>query len=102
MNRVAGSHTTSSTLTVLFYYLTHNPDIMAKVVKEIDERVEDAQGVHDFVGLESKLPYTLACIREGFRISPVAALLLPRRVIEAPGVYIDGELIPRGVSSAAQ
>ncbi|KIY04073.1 uncharacterized protein Z520_00765 [Fonsecaea multimorphosa CBS 102226] len=95
---VAGSHTTSSSLTVLFYYLTHNPEIYAKMVQEIDEQLVDDKEVYDFVGLETALPYSLAVLRESFRMSPVAALLLPRRVTEPTGSLIDGELIPPGVN----
>lgn len=99
ISRVAGSHTTSSTLTVLFYHLMQNPPVLAKMVAEIDEKVNDEKDVYDFAGLETKLPYTLACLRESFRVSPVGALLLPRRVTEPQGTKIDGELIPQGVSS---
>ncbi|KIW17543.1 hypothetical protein PV08_04737 [Exophiala spinifera] len=95
---VAGSHTTGSSLTVLFYYLTHNPHVLAKMVKEIDERISDDQEVYDFAGLESQLPYTLAVIRESFRMSPVAALLLPRVVIDPQGMLINGQLIPQGTN----
>ena len=77
----------------------HTPHVLARMVKEIDENVSDEKEVYDFAGLESRLPYTLAALKESFRMNPVAALLLPRTVTDVQGMLISGEVIPRGVSS---
>ncbi|KAH8816733.1 putative benzoate 4-monooxygenase cytochrome P450 [Xylogone sp. PMI_703] len=98
---VAGSHTTGGTLTILFYHLLRNPQILASVVEEIDTQLSSepqAFGIYEYGGLESKLPYTLACLREGFRITPIAAHLLPREVINPQGVRIGNENIPQGTA----
>ncbi|KEF63430.1 uncharacterized protein A1O9_01408 [Exophiala aquamarina CBS 119918] len=97
---VAGSHTTGSSLTLLFYHLLSNPGVMATVVKEMNDNLIslDSGSVHEFSGLEAKLPYTMACLRESFRISPISAHLIPRCVNAAAGLQIGAELIPKGTN----
>jgi benzoate 4-monooxygenase len=85
-------------LTILFYHLLHNPDMLAAAIQEIDAQLPSQAEIYAFAGLEGKLPYTLACMRESFRVSPIAAMLLPREVIEREGAEIDGHHIPQGVS----
>ena len=96
---VAGSHTTGSSLTLLFYHMLRNPSIIATVVKEMDTQLTNNlnEGIYEFSGLEAKLPYTLACLREGFRVTPISAHLIPRLVASPEGLQIGDELIPQGV-----
>lgn len=70
------------------------------MVEEIEAQLPTDSAIYQFAGLEAKLPYTLACIRESFRVSPIAAMLLPREVIEDFGAEIDGYHVPKGVSLA--
>lgn len=51
-----------------------------------------------YAGIESKLPYTMACIKENFRISAVFTMPLPRLVTDPKGVDISGCHVPQGVS----
>lgn len=51
-----------------------------------------------YAGVESKLPYTMACIRENFRITAVFDMPLPRLVTHPKGVEISGHYVPQGVS----
>lgn len=96
---VAGSHTTSGTLTLLFYHLLHNPDIYHKAMEEMDRELPRLDnGTYGFTGLESKLPYSMACIRENFRLNPVFTMPLARTIMADKGANIDGEIIPKGVS----
>ncbi|KAH8806130.1 cytochrome P450 [Xylogone sp. PMI_703] len=99
---IAGSHTTSSTLTLLFFHLLHNPNIYDKVVTEIDRELQplDATRIYQYTGLESKLPYTLACIRENFRASPSFTMPLARVITNPEGLEILGERIPTGTNCA--
>ncbi|KAK6197122.1 hypothetical protein LQW54_010917 [Pestalotiopsis sp. IQ-011] len=93
---VAGSHTTSGTLTLLFAHLLQNPRTMALVVDELDRELQDVQvDVVPIEGLEATLPYTMACINENFRINPVFTMPLPREVMAPEGADIDGHIIPR-------
>lgn len=95
---VAGAHTTSGTLTLLFYQLLHNPDVYSRLMAEIEQELPFLdKGVHPYTGLENKLPFTLACIRENFRLTPVFTMPLPRVVTKFEGIEIDGQHIPQGV-----
>lgn len=99
--RVAGAHTTSTTLTFLFYHLMQNTKAAAKLTDELCSVLPkyDAGGKEtSYSGLESKLPYTMACIRENFRITAVFNMPLPRLVTDCKGVTICGYHVPPGVS----
>ncbi|OAL45725.1 cytochrome P450 [Pyrenochaeta sp. DS3sAY3a] len=100
---VAGSHTTSGTLTLLFSHLLQNREILDKVVAEIDTilspKEQAAHGaISSIEGLELSLPYTMACLQENFRINPVFSMPLPRRVAVPGGMKIDGFMIPQNTT----
>lgn len=96
---VAGSHTTSGTLTLFFYHIFHNPDVRRRLEDEICQNLPLIdQGAFSFLGLEKMLPFMTACIRENFRHSPVFTMPLTRTVMDSAGLFIDGERIPQGVS----
>lgn len=100
---VAGSHTTGSSLVILFYYLLHNPETLHRLVQELDVQLPSAQtpvsSIYEFAGLETKLPYAhLACIQESFRMTPIAAIFLPCEILNPEGLEISGSHIPQGVS----
>jgi cytochrome P450 len=100
--RIAGTHTTSATTSLLFYHLLHAPDIMAKCVVEIDENLPPLgsnQSAYSVTDVESSLPYLRQCIRENFRITPVFTMPLARRVMAPEGVTIGGRHIKTGVSN---
>jgi benzoate 4-monooxygenase len=91
---VAGSHTTATTMTFLFYHLLHSPRIMEKLVKELDAsnpgtRLSSMEGM-------AENAYFQACIKENLRYTPVFVMPLPRRVPDG-GREIAGEQIPVGV-----
>jgi cytochrome P450 len=99
---VAGSHTTSGTLGMLFYNLLQRPAALGDVTAEIDSKLpplEPGQSSYSFDGLES-LDRLVACIRENFRTDPVFTMTLWRRVTKSEGVQIGDDIIPRGVSSS--
>lgn len=96
---VAGSHTTSGTLTLFFYHLLHNPDIRQRLEDEICQKLPAIEhGAFSFSGLEKMLPFMTACIRENFRHTPVFTMPLTRTVMDRAGILINGEWIPQGVS----
>jgi benzoate 4-monooxygenase len=91
---VAGSHTTATTMTFLFYHLLHSPRIMERLVQELDAsnrgtRLSSMEGM-------AENTYFQACIKENLRYTPVFVMPLPRRVPEG-GREIAGEHIPEGV-----
>lgn len=96
---VAGSHTTSGTLTLLFYHLLHDSEIYSQVVEEMRRELPLLeQGAYPYTGLEAKLPYMTACMRENFRHTPVFTMPLTRQVMSQGGTVIAGTEVPAGVS----
>ncbi|KAF5637703.1 benzoate 4-monooxygenase [Fusarium sp. NRRL 52700] len=93
---VAGSHTTSGTLTLLFSHLLQNGEILNRVIQELDSNLPNHEGqVIPYEALEKDLPYTMACIHENFRINPVFSMPLPRKINTPGGVMIQGHQIPQ-------
>ncbi|KAH7378988.1 putative cytochrome P450 [Cadophora sp. MPI-SDFR-AT-0126] len=98
---IAGSHSTSGTLTLLLWRLLHNPDILANVVQELDEALGPLpQGkiAYPVKGLDARLTYLSACIRENFRINPVFSMNLWRQVHSLEGAQIGGHMVPHGTN----
>ena len=96
---VAGSHTTSGTLTLLFAHLLQNQSVLEKIIEELDSKLPDTvDGAYLIEGLEENLPYTMACIQENFRINPVFTMPLMRRVTAVGGISIGEHVVPKGVS----
>jgi hypothetical protein len=96
---IAGSHTTAASLTLLLYHLLHNPDAFAKLSEELDAGLPHLPaGAYPYTGLENRLPYMMACVREGFRMSPVFTMPLTRAIVPPEGMVVDGEHLPQGVS----
>ena len=99
---VAGSHSTSGTLTLLFWHLLQNPDVLAAVQAEIESTLPPLavnQIAYPIQGLELSLDYLMACVRENFRINPVFTMPLWRRVGRPDGLQIGEYHIPHNVSS---
>lgn len=91
----AGSETTATTLSSLFYYLTHNPDSYHKVVTEIRNTFQNEDEItFNAVG---SLKYLKAVIQETLRIHPSVPVGL-HRITPRAGSYIDGQWVPGGVS----
>lgn len=101
MNRIAGTHTTSATASLLFYHLLHAPETMAKCKAEIDTSLpplESDRFAYPAAVVESSLPYLRDCVKENFRLTPVFTMPLPRRLISPEGLTVAGQHIPQGVS----
>lgn len=98
---MAGSHSTSGTLTFLFWHLLHNQDILEKVQEEISTVLGPLPNdniAYQIQGLEASLPYTMACVRENLRMNPVFTMPLWRRVHSQSGTQIGEYHVPHGVS----
>lgn len=81
--------------------MLQHPDILKRIVAELDDKLPESVGVaYPVNGLEQKLPYTMACIQENFRINAVFTMPLTRQINAKTGVNIDGHLIPAGVSGS--
>lgn len=97
-NMVAGSDTTSLSLSAILYYLLRNPACLAKLHGEIDglhrkgllstsPTLQETQG----------MPYLQAVIKEALRLHPAGGLPLERVVAEG-GLKIGDTFFPEGVS----
>ncbi|KAH9328163.1 hypothetical protein KI387_000271, partial [Taxus chinensis] len=89
---VAGSETTSTTIEWTMAEIIHNPNIMEKVKKELDEvlgqeRIEKESDIDN-------LPYLHAVVKETLRLHPATPLLIHHRAKSS--CEIDGYVIPKG------
>ncbi|CAH1254419.1 CYP2J2 [Branchiostoma lanceolatum] len=89
---VAGSETTSTTLSWALLYMVLYPEVQQKVQQEIDSVVR-RDTVLSIIH-RSQLPYTEAVITEIMRIKPVAPLGLPRATSNDTNLF--GYDIPEG------
>ena len=71
--------------------LIHNPKIMSKVEKELEQVVGKGNPVEETD--IARLPYLQAVIKETFRLHPPVPLLLPRKA--EVDVEIGGYIIPK-------
>lgn len=96
---VAGSDTSSTTLSAALYYLLRNPSCLGRLTEEIRSTfVSGEDDIRTGPKLQS-CSYLRACIDETMRMSPAVPGLLPRLVLEG-GLSIPEPLnlhIPAGV-----
>ncbi|KLO10727.1 cytochrome P450 [Schizopora paradoxa] len=96
---VAGSDTTSSTMTVLFYYLLSNPS----AYKRLREEINSAFPIHDGHPFDasklSSLPYLNAVINEALRLQPPVPVYLQRAPqAGSGGRWVASQFIPEGTA----
>lgn len=87
---LAGYETTSVALSWLFYYLTHHPEVTARLRAEVDAVLGDRQPAFEDL---PRLAYTRNVILETLRMRP-PAWWITRTAVEADA--IDGFAIPAG------
>jgi cytochrome P450 len=90
---VAGSDTTATTLSAVFFYLLRNPNILEKLRSEIEDSFSNVDEINH--AKLTGLPYLRAVIDETMRLAPPVAGALPRDVLEG-GIHVDGIFIPEG------
>lgn len=88
----AGHHTTSTTASWLLIELLRNPDVMAKVVAEMDELAEAGGGEITYQDLR-EVPWLESSIKETLRLHPPLILLL--RLVMEP-FDVEGFHVPAG------
>lgn len=93
----AGSDTTAIAIRSILYHLMRRRACYEKLVAEIDQA--DAAGKvsspHIKYSEALKLPYLVACCKEGMRLHPSVGLGMPRHV-PAGGKVIAGRFFPEG------
>jgi cytochrome P450 len=92
---VAGSETSATLLSGMFFYLLKNPDYMTKLKEEVRSSFTSTEDMT--FASQTRLPYLQACIEETLRIYPPVPAELPR-VTPPEGVIINGEMIPGNIS----
>ncbi|CAN4090069.1 unnamed protein product [Withania somnifera] len=89
---IASMDTSATSIDWIFSELLRHPKVMKKLQKELEQVVGKNRMVEES-DLE-KLEYLDMVIKEGFRLHPIAPLLLPHESIE--DCTIDGFDIPKG------
>lgn len=105
----AGSHSVSSTLEIMWWYLTHYPDIKKDIQAELDSVIGGIPGTNEdiqpFEGLETKLPITNAFFLETYRLAPTFQHPAPRMTPPPTSprfpTIIGDTLIPPNVAISA-
>ncbi|TVY50201.1 Cytochrome P450 monooxygenase aclL [Lachnellula cervina] len=90
---VAGSETTATLLSGLTYYLSQSPEAWNRLKDEVRGSFKAEEEIT--MRATAALPYLFACLEEGLRMYPPAAVNPPRI---SPGATVNGEYIPKGVS----
>lgn len=91
---VAGSDTTSTAMSGVFFYLANNPSAYENAAAEVRDKFSDAQKVSTGASLSS-CSYLRACIDESLRMSGSVGLPLWRES-RLEDTTVDGETIPLG------
>ncbi|KAJ1813949.1 hypothetical protein LPJ56_005000 [Coemansia sp. RSA 2599] len=91
---VAGTDTTSNTLTWITMHLLHNPRVYRRLCREIRQKFSSPATIH-YDDAKSQLPYLTAVILEAMRLTPSASGYLPRRTPSA-GTTVGDYYIPAG------
>ncbi|KAF2842833.1 putative cytochrome P450 [Patellaria atrata CBS 101060] len=89
----AGFETTAATLSTATYFVLANPQVHAKLVEELQERIPDLNEIPLYSTLE-KFPYLWAVVKESLRISIGAISRLPRVNPKEPMRYKDWIIPP--------
>ncbi|KAJ2271676.1 hypothetical protein EV176_003904 [Coemansia sp. RSA 451] len=93
---LAGSDTTSHTISWTVHFLMLYPHIYAKAVAEVRSAFAPE---HTITNSECRthLPFIEACLLESLRLAPVTGGLLPRAAPKG-GIHIQGHFIPEGTA----
>lgn len=94
---VAGSDTTSTTLSAALFYLLNNPETLARLEKEIRSTYSSADEIRMGPQLQS-CAYLRACLDETMRLSPAVPGVLHREILPGglriPDLDLD---LPAGI-----
>lgn len=100
-NMVAGSDTTSLSLSAILYYLLMDPECLVRLRAEIEDFQKQGKLSAVPVFQEAQqMPYLQAVIKEALRMHPAAGLPM-ERVVPRGGMEICGKFFPEGVSDIA-
>lgn len=92
----AGSDTTSTVFTAMFFYLTRNPEAYRKLTSEIRNTFTDADAIRSGPQLSS-CRYLRAVINETMRMNPPGGTELNREVLPG-GLTVDDQVFDQGTN----
>ncbi|KAJ2086511.1 hypothetical protein IW138_005631 [Coemansia sp. RSA 986] len=95
---IAGTDTTSVTMSWTLHYLLLYPEVYRRAVREVRSKFPREHTITYAQG-KAELPYIDACIYESMRIRPVSGVFLPRIVPEG-GATFQGHFLPAGTEIA--
>ncbi|KAI0301724.1 high nitrogen upregulated cytochrome P450 monooxygenase 2 [Multifurca ochricompacta] len=87
---IAGSDTTSITLTTLFYHLIHNPVMYERLRDEVEREFPSGEEPLDATKL-GQMPWLNACINEAMRLHPAVPSGSQRSVLRGTGPKVLGK-----------
>jgi tryprostatin B 6-hydroxylase len=90
---VAGSDTTASTMTFLFYHIAREPGLLDRLRAEIRGLAEADGGAIEHRRLQQGATLLNACIWESLRLHPAVPSGLPRKT-PPEGVYVGETYVP--------
>lgn len=99
---IAGSDTTSTTLTATIFYLVRNRRAMDRLTAEIRgafitvDEITSSGGGGGGGGKLNELVYLRACIDEALRLAPAVPGASPREIVSPGGAVVDGVFLPAG------
>ena len=97
-NFVAGSDTTSISLSAIFYYVLRDPAVLKRLRDEVDAHCpQDRNAPYITFSQSNDMPYLQAVIKEALRVHPATGLPL-ERIVPKGGATISGVFFPEGVS----
>lgn len=93
-NVAAGSDTTAISLSGIMWHVLQNPDILHKLVAEVDDFAARGNGYITFKESQ-EMPYFQAVMKEALRMHSATGLPM-WRVVPAGGAEIGGRFFPEG------
>ena len=94
-NIIAGSDTTSISLSAILWYLITTPESMKKLREEVDLQPRTQGSKIAFKTANTSMPYLQAVIKEALRLQPAVGLPL-WRVVPQGGATISGQYFEAG------
>ncbi|KAH9959236.1 high nitrogen upregulated cytochrome P450 monooxygenase 2 [Russula dissimulans] len=89
---VAGSDTTSNTLTAVLYFLLHNPSAYGRLQEEVDSAFPSGEEPLD-VSILSHMEWLNGCINEALRLLPPVPSGSQRSVLKGEGAKVLRKLV---------
>lgn len=91
---VAGSETTATALSGLFFLICRNPTAYKRLADEVRTSFKSEEEIN--MRSSNHLPYLHATIEESMRVYPPVVMIAPR---QSPGASVNGIYVPKGVST---